>query len=105
MSTATVKNQGRLMQVVLSPIISEKATMLAEKRNQYMFKVLQSATKNEVKAAIELLFKVEVESVQISNQKGKVKRFGKTQGRRAHSRKAFVSLKEGQTIELAQEAV
>lgn len=97
-------NQGRLMQVLLSPVISEKATMLAEKRNQYTFKVLQDATKDEIKAAIELLFKVEVEAVQILNQKGKAKRFGRTQGRRNHTRKAFVSLKEGQSIELAQEA-
>lgn len=96
---------GRLMQVLLSPVISEKATMIAEKRNQYTFKVIQDATKDEIKAAIELLFKVEVEAVQVLNQKGKVKRFGRTFGRRSHSRKAFVSLKEGQSIELAQEAV
>lgn len=103
--SAQITNQGRLMQVLLSPVITEKATMLAERRNQYTFKVLQSATKDEIKAAIELLFKVEVTSVQVLNQKGKVKRFGRSMGRRNNTRKAFVSLKEGQSIELAQEAV
>ncbi len=103
--SAQKMNPGRLMQVLLSPVISEKATMLAERRNQYTFQVLQDATKEEVKAAIELLFKVEVLDVQILNQKGKVKRFGRTMGRRNHTRKAFVSLKDGQTIELAQEAI
>ncbi|CAK7067309.1 50S ribosomal protein L23 [Saezia sanguinis] len=97
-------NQGRLMQVLVAPIVSEKATMLAEKRNQVLFKVLQDATKDEIKAAVELLFKVEVDSVQVLNQKGKTKRFGRTVGRRDHVRKAYVSLKQGQELNFAQEA-
>lgn len=98
-------SKGRLMQVLLAPIVSEKSTMLMEKRNQYMFYVLQDATKEEIKAAVELLYEVEVESVQVLNQKGKTKRFGRTIGRRNHTRKAFVGLKEGQNmVEVAQEA-
>lgn len=97
-------NQGRLMQVLVKPIISEKATMVAEHRNQYLFKVLQDATKEEIKAAVELLFKVDVTSVQVLNQKGKTKRFGRNVGRRDHVRKAYVSLKEGQELNFAQEA-
>ena len=97
-------NQGRLMQVLVAPIVSEKATMLAEKRNQVLFKVLQDATKDEIKAAVELLFKVEVDSVQVLDQKGKTKRFGRTVGRRDHVRKDYVSLKQGQELNFAQEA-
>jgi large subunit ribosomal protein L23 len=67
------------------------------------FRVLPDATKPEVKAAVELLFKVQVESVQILNQKGKEKRFGRFQGRRNDVRKAYVSLKPGQEINFAQE--
>jgi large subunit ribosomal protein L23 len=63
--------------VLVAPIISEKATRIAEKHNQVLFKVLRDATKPEIKAAVELMFKVEVESVRPCNQKGKVKRFGR----------------------------
>ena len=75
-------DEGRLSQVLVAPIISEKATMLGEKRNQVMFKVLRDATKPEIKAAVELMFKVEVAAVTTSVQKGKVKRFGRAIGRR-----------------------
>lgn len=75
-------NQERLMQVLLAPQISEKATFVAEKRNQVIFRVASDATKPEIKAAVELLFKVEVDSVQVSNVKGKVKRFRGATGRR-----------------------
>ena len=68
-------NEGRLMQVLVAPLVSEKATMIAEKSNAVTFKVLQDATKPEIKAAVELLFKVEVESVSTVVQKGKVKKF------------------------------
>lgn len=97
-------NEGRLMQVLVSPIVSEKATSVAEKHNQVMFKVLRDATKPEIKAAVELLFKVEVEGVQVVNQKGKVKRFGRSMGRRDHVKKAYVSLKEGQELNFSGEA-
>jgi large subunit ribosomal protein L23 len=95
-------NADRLMQVLLAPIVSEKSTMLADKNNQIAFRVLQGATKPEIKAAVELLFKVEVESVQVLNQAGKVKRFGRSTGRRRNVRKAYVSLKPGQEINFAE---
>jgi len=85
--------EGRLAQVLVAPIISEKATRVGEKNNQVLFKVLQDATKPEIKAAVELMFKVDVESVQVLNIKGKTKRFGGRIGRRDHLRKAYVSLK------------
>ena len=97
-------NAERLMQVILAPIVTEKATFVAEKNQQIAFRVAPDATKPEIKAAIELLFKVEVESVQVLNQKGKEKRFGRFMGRRRSVRKAYVSLKPGQELNLAGEA-
>jgi large subunit ribosomal protein L23 len=95
-------NEERLMKVLLAPIVSEKATMIAEKREQVAFKVIQDATKPEIKAAVELLFKVKVEGVQVSNLKGKAKRFGKFEGRRSNVRKAYVCLAPGQEINFAE---
>ena len=95
-------NQERLMTVLLAPVVSEKATMVAEKRGQVAFRVLQDATKDEIRAAVELLFKVQVESVQVLNQKGKQKRFGRFNGRRRNVRKAYVNLKPGQEINFAE---
>ena len=97
-------DEGRLMQVLVAPIVSEKATMVAEKSNAVTFKVLQNATKPEIKAAVELLFKVEVKGVSVVNTKGKTKRFGKTVGCRDNVRKAYVLLKEGQELNLSGEA-
>ena len=96
--------EGRLMAVLVAPIVSEKATMVGEKSNAVTFKVLQDATKPEIKAAVELMFKVEVKGVSVANIKGKTKRFGKSVGRRDHVRKAYVTLKPGQEINLAGEA-
>jgi large subunit ribosomal protein L23 len=96
-------NQDRLFNVLLGPVVSEKSTMLADKHNQVAFRVLQDATKPEIKAAVEQLFKVKVESVQILNQKGRKKRFGRFSGRRSDVRKAYVSLAAGQEINFAQE--
>jgi large subunit ribosomal protein L23 len=96
-------SQDRLYSVLLAPIVSEKSTMIGEKNEQVAFRVKHDATKPEVKAAVELLFKVQVESVQILNTKGKTKRFGRFEGRRANVRKAYVSLKPGQEINFAQE--
>ena len=96
--------QDRLYSVLLAPIVSEKSTMLGEKNNQAAFRVQQDATKQEVKAAVELLFKVEVASVQVANQKGKAKRFGGRIGRRDHVKKAYVSLKPGQELNFSGEA-
>jgi large subunit ribosomal protein L23 len=80
-------SQERLLQVLLAPQISEKATFIADKNEQVVFKVASDATKPEVKAAVEQLFKVEVESVQVANVKGKSKRFGRTMGRRKAGRR------------------
>ena len=86
-------DEGRLMQVLVAPIVSEKATHVADKTNAVTFKVLQDATKPEIKAAVELLFKVEVEAVSVVNVKGKEKRHGRFIGRRKSFKKAYVSLK------------
>jgi large subunit ribosomal protein L23 len=103
--TATSKfDQGRLAQVLIAPIISEKATRIGEKQNQVLFKVLRNATKPEIKAAVELMFKVEVDSVSTVNQKGKTKRFGRSIGRRDHIKKACVALKPGQELNFSGEA-
>lgn len=99
---ATQFNQERLMQVLVAPQISEKATMLAEKCNQVIFIVTPDATKPEIKAAVELLFNVKVDAVQVTNCKGKSKRFGRSFGRRSDVRKAFVSLGAGQEINFAE---
>ncbi|QMT40238.1 50S ribosomal protein L23 [Neisseria shayeganii] len=93
-------NQERLMKVILAPVVSEKSNLLAEKRNQMTFKVLANATKAEIKAAVELLFGVEVASVTTTTTKGKVKRFGRTMGRRSDVKKAYVSLVAGQELDL-----
>ncbi|HMN83253.1 MAG TPA: 50S ribosomal protein L23 [Burkholderiaceae bacterium] len=98
----TKHDEERLMKVLVAPIISEKSTMVAEKNAQYAFKVLQDATRNEIAAAVALLFKVEVTGVRVLNQKGKEKRFGRFMGRRDHVRKAYVSLKAGQEINFAE---
>jgi large subunit ribosomal protein L23 len=101
-------NAERLMTVLLRPVISEKATMVADKQKQVVFEVLQSATKADVKAAVELLFKeqkVEVASVNIVNQKGKEKRHGRYEGRRNHVKKAYVSLKGEGDIQFAEGAM
>ena len=95
--------QERLLKVLVGPIISEKATFIAEKANQYAFVVLPHATKTEVKAAVELCFKCEVTSVQILTIKGKKKRFGRYNGARSNVRKAYVTLKEGQEINFLDE--
>ena len=104
MSAAPKKfDEGRLMQVLVAPIISEKATMVADKTNAVTFKVLQDATKPEIKAAVELMFNVKVKGVSVANIKGKQKRFGRSQGRRDNIRKAYVSLMPGQELNFSGE--
>jgi len=100
----SVDKANRLMQVLIAPIVSEKSTNIAEKNNQVAFRVLQDATKEEIKAAVELLFKTKVSSVQVLNQKGKTKRFGRFEGRRRNVRKAYVSLAAGEEINFAEVA-
>ena len=97
------KNEHRLLSVLLGPVISEKATMVADKNEQVVFEVARDANKLEIKGAVEMLFKVEVESVQVVNRKGKAKRFGRFEGRRNHVKKAYVSLKPGQEINFESE--
>lgn len=95
-------NAERLLQVILAPVVTEKATLVAEKNQQIVFRVAPDATKPEIKAAVEMLFKVEVESVQVLNRKGKEKRFGRFMGRRRNERKAYVALKPGQEIDFTE---
>lgn len=97
-------DEGRLAQVLLAPIVSEKATQVGEKHNQVLFKVMRDATKPEIKAAVELMFKVEVASVSVVNVKGKTKRFGGRVGRRDHVKKAYVALKPGQELQFGEAA-
>jgi large subunit ribosomal protein L23 len=99
MSEVSVKHSNeRLMLVLLAPQISEKSTFVGEKNNQYVFRVMADATKPEIKAAIELMFKKKVKAVQVANVKGKEKRSGKTIGRRRNWKKAYVSLMPGEEI-------
>jgi large subunit ribosomal protein L23 len=93
--------QERLMRVLLSPHMSEKATIGMEKRNEYVFRVIKNTTKQEVKEAIEFLFNAKVASVRIVNVKSKPKRFGKVEGRSKPWKKAYVTLQEGQQIDYA----
>ena len=103
MSEATApKNPERLMQVLLAPIVSEKSTFIGEKRNQYVFRVVSNATKPEIKAAVELMFKTQVKSVSVMNVHGKEKRSGRFIGRRNNWKKAYVALLEGQEINFAE---
>ena len=89
----------RLMKVLLAPHVSEKAAVAADTNRQFVFRVLPDADKAEIKDAVELLFEVKVDRVQVSNVKGKQKRFGQVQGRRASWKKAYVTLQEGHDIE------
>jgi large subunit ribosomal protein L23 len=94
-------NHERLLKIILAPYVSEKATFLGERNNQTIFRVVASATKIEIKAAIELLWKeqkIEVVSVRTINVKGKQKRFGRFLGRRNDWKKAIVSIKKGQEL-------
>ncbi|MDP1767057.1 MAG: 50S ribosomal protein L23 [Methylotenera sp.] len=101
MMTAMTKTQDRLLQVILAPQITEKATYIADKHQQIAFIVRPHATKPEIKAAVELVFKVEVDKVATINVGGKTKRAGKSMGKRKDWKKAYVSLKPGQEINFA----
>jgi len=91
-------NRERLMKVLLSPVISEKAAM-AEVNAQYAFRVVADATKREIGRAVELMFDVKVDRVQVLNVKGKMKRFGRRMGKRPNWRKAYVRLQSGHKID------
>ncbi len=94
-------NQERMHQILLSPHVSEKASLLADETNQHVFKVVATATKSEVKQAVEGMFKVKVEKVRILNVKGKAKRFGGRIGKRSDLRKAYVTLMPDNDIDFA----
>ena len=92
-------NVERLHQILRRPIVSEKSTNAADSGQQVVFEVLTDATKNEIRTAVESLFEVSVEGVQVINVRGKIKRFGKTPGKRTNWKKAYVRLAEGDDID------
>ena len=92
-------NKERLMTVLIQPHVSEKAATVTEQANQYVFRVRDDASKSEVKQAVELMFEVKVEGVQVVNTMGKKRRFGQRQGRTQDWKKAYVRLAEGQSID------
>lgn len=94
-------NAEQLMNVVLAPVVSEKSTFVADKNRQYVFRVADDATKPQIKAAIELMFKTKVDDVTVLNVRGKDRRFGRLSGRRRNWKKAYVRLAEGQEINFA----
>ena len=92
-------NQERLINVLVGPHVSEKASVVAERNNQITFKVRIDSTKSDIKKAVELMFDVKVEGVQVANMKGKTKRFGQIKGKRKDWKKAYITLAEGQDID------
>lgn len=90
-----------LYHVILAPHVSEKSTRVAEKNSQIVFRVRSDATKPDIKAAVEKMFNVQVDTVTVTNVKGKLKRAGRTPGRRQDWKKAYVRLKPGQDISFA----
>lgn len=91
-------NQERLMKIILLPVVSEKGTVVADQYRQFVFKVELSATKTEIKQAIEQMFKVEVTAVNLCHVKGKQKKFRYRSGQRKDWKKAYVTLAEGHDI-------
>ena len=92
-------NAERMHQILLRPVISEKSTNAAEANRQVVFEVLENATKAEVREAVEKLFDVSVTAIQVLNVRGKIKRFGKTPGKRNNWKKAYVRLAAGDDID------
>jgi large subunit ribosomal protein L23 len=92
-------NNERLSRILISPVVSEKSTRAADQSKQMVFKVLPDASKPEIRKAVEKMFDVTVTQVQVSNVKGKIKRFGQTLGRRSDWKKAYVTLAEGSDID------
>jgi len=93
-------NQERVFKVLRGPHVSEKSTVLSDSANQVVFKVAVDATKDEIKQAFEQLFEVKVTGVRVVNAAGKRKGFGRVRGRRADWKKAYISLEEGQQVDL-----
>ena len=92
-------NKERLMNVLIQPHVSEKAANVTEKSNQYVFRVREDASKDEVRKAVELMFEVKVEGVNLLNKPGKSRRFKNVPGRRNGHKKAYVRLQAGQSID------
>ena len=97
-------NTEKLFHVILAPHVSEKSTRVAEKSNQIVFRVRRDASKPDIKAAVEKMLNVQVESVSVVNVRGKTKPFGRTPGRRQDWKKAYVALKAGQELNFSGEA-
>lgn len=94
-------SKARLMNILLSPIVSEKSTSAADRANQFVFKVAMDASKPEIAQAVELMFEVKVDHVRTMNVLGKQKRFGGSLGKRSNWKKAYVRLQEGHDIDFA----
>jgi large subunit ribosomal protein L23 len=97
-------NKEQLMNVLIAPHVTEKTSLAMQNHNQYAFRVRRQATKIDIKQAVELMFGVKVEGVQVVNEPGKVRRFGRIQGRTQDWKKAYVSLQQGQTIDYEAKA-
>ena len=92
-------NREQLMNVLIAPHVTEKTSLAMQNNNQYTFRVKRNATKTDIKQAVELMFEVKVKGVQIVNEPGKTRRFGRLVGRTQDWKKAYVSLVQGQTID------
>ena len=92
-------NDERLMKILLEPRVTEKSTLTADKYRQFVFKVMGGATKPEIRKAVEKMFEVEVESIQVLNVHGKSKTFRRARGKRPDWKKAYVRLKPGFDID------
>ena len=92
-------NKEQLMSVLIAPHVTEKTSLAMQNHNQYTFRVRRDATKTDIKQAVELMFDVKVSGVQVVNESGKTRRFGKTLGRTQDWKKAYVSLVQGQSID------
>ena len=89
----------QLMNVLIAPHVTEKTATAMQNHNQYTFRVKRNATKTDIKAAVELMFEVKVTGVQVVNEPGKTRRFGKITGRTQDWKKAYVRLVQGQSID------
>jgi large subunit ribosomal protein L23 len=92
-------NREQLMGVLIAPHVTEKTSLVMQNHNQYTFRVRRDATKTDIKKAVELMFEVKVAAVQVVNEPGKTRRFGRHAGRTQDWKKAYVSLAEGQSID------
>ena len=92
-------NREELMGVLIAPHVTEKTSLAMQNHNQYTFRVRRDATKTDIKKAVELMFEVKVAGVQVVNEPGKARRFGRHAGRTQDWKKAYVSLAAGQTID------